>query len=129
MAGRVAGPEVFALNQESRILGKWSNPVSGSRKSQASSPWAKQHRVPSCSIMEKPHTGLDECPRILLSYSRARNSGPAPISAGMFCHTFPIGTHFPPPGNRLTKLSHFMVAHFSNSSVEVIFLHLTTYSE
>ena len=37
--------EVLALKHESRILGQWSNPVSGSRKSQASSPWAKQHRV------------------------------------------------------------------------------------
>ena len=27
------------------ILGQWSNPVSGSRKSQASSQWAKKHRV------------------------------------------------------------------------------------
>ena len=26
------------------------------------------------SIVEKPHTGLDECPRILLSGFRARNS-------------------------------------------------------
>ena len=66
-------PEVFALKHESRILGQWSNPVSGSRKSQASSPWAKQYRL-TCSIMEKPHTGLDECPRILLLCSRARNS-------------------------------------------------------
>ena len=31
------GPEVLALNHESRILGQWSNPLSGSRKSQASS--------------------------------------------------------------------------------------------
>ena len=31
--------EVLALKDESRILGQWSNPVSGSRKSQASSPW------------------------------------------------------------------------------------------
>ena len=38
-------PEVLALKHKSRILGQWSNPVSGSRKSQASSPWAKQHRV------------------------------------------------------------------------------------
>ena len=30
------------------------------------------------SIMEKPHTGLDECPRILLSCFRARNSEPNP---------------------------------------------------
>ena len=37
--------EVLALKQESRILGQWSNPVSGSRKSQASSPWAKQNSV------------------------------------------------------------------------------------
>ena len=28
----------------------------------------------TCSIMEKPHTKLGECPRILLSYFRARNS-------------------------------------------------------
>ena len=28
----------------------------------------------TCSIMEQPHTGLDECPRILLSCFRARNS-------------------------------------------------------
>ena len=37
--------EILALKHESRILGKWSNPVSGSRMSQASSPWAKQHSV------------------------------------------------------------------------------------
>ena len=35
---------------------------------------------------------------------------PSPFSAGMFCHTFPIATHFPPslihpPGNRLTAKS------------------------
>ena len=29
----------------------------------------------TCSIMEKPHTGLGECPRILLLCFRARNSG------------------------------------------------------
>ena len=28
----------------------------------------------TCSIMEKPHTGLGECPSILLSCFRARNS-------------------------------------------------------
>ena len=28
----------------------------------------------TCSIMEKPHTRLDECPRILLECFRARNS-------------------------------------------------------
>ena len=31
---------------------------------------------PTCSIMEKPNTGLDDCPRILLSFFRARNSVP-----------------------------------------------------
>ena len=29
----------------------------------------------TCSILGKPHTGLDECPRILLSCFRAMNSG------------------------------------------------------
>ena len=38
-------PEVLALKHESRIIGQPSNPVFGSRKSQASSPWAKQHIV------------------------------------------------------------------------------------
>ena len=36
--------EVLALKHESRILGLWSNPVSGSRKSHTSFPWAKQYR-------------------------------------------------------------------------------------
>ena len=66
--------EVLALKHESRIFGQWSNPVSGSRKSQASSPWAKQHRDLTYYIMEKPHTGLDECPTILLLCFRARIS-------------------------------------------------------
>ena len=32
----------------------------------------------TCSILGKPHTGLDECSRILLSCFRARNSAPFP---------------------------------------------------
>ena len=43
--GRTAFPEILALKQESRILGQWSNPVSGARESEDSSPWAKQHRA------------------------------------------------------------------------------------
>ena len=57
-------PEVLALKHESRILGQWSNPVSGSRKSQASSSWATLSLT--CSIMKKQHSGLAECQRILL---------------------------------------------------------------
>ena len=38
-----ASAEVLALRHESRIVGQWSNPVLGSRKSQSSSLWAKQH--------------------------------------------------------------------------------------
>ena len=41
-------PEVLTVKHESRIPGQWSDPVAGSRKSQASYPWAKQH----CAIME-----------------------------------------------------------------------------
>ena len=37
--------EILVLRHEGRILGQWSNPVSGSKKSQASSPLAKQHRA------------------------------------------------------------------------------------
>ena len=40
-----SAPEVLPLKHESRILGQWSYPVCGSRKSNTSSPWAKQHRV------------------------------------------------------------------------------------
>ena len=43
VGGRKA--EILALKHESRILGQWSFPVCGSRKIQAGSPWAKQHRV------------------------------------------------------------------------------------
>ena len=67
--------EILALKQESSILGQWSNPVSGSWKSQESSPWGLTAQSLICSIMDKPHTGLDECPRILLSCFRAWNSG------------------------------------------------------
>ena len=75
--------DILALKHEGRILGQWSNPVSGSRKSQASCPWANQRKSLTCSIMEKPHTGLDECPRILLSCFRARNSVSAANEACM----------------------------------------------
>ena len=63
--------EVLALKHESRTIGQWSNRVTGSRKSQAMGQTAQSL---NCSIMEKPHTGLDEWPRILLSCFRARNS-------------------------------------------------------
>ena len=33
----------------------------------------------ACSIVEKPRTGVDECPKILLSCFRARNSAPAAL--------------------------------------------------
>ena len=32
----------------------------------------------TCSIIEKPHTGLDDCLNMLLSCFRARNSAPTP---------------------------------------------------
>ena len=46
---RLEGPcppsEVLALKHESMINGQWSDPVSGSMKSQASFPWDKHHTV------------------------------------------------------------------------------------
>ena len=65
-------PEVLALKHESRIFGQGSNPVSGPRKSQASSPCAIQQSL-TCSIMEKPHTGLMDFRE---SYSHALEQGP-----------------------------------------------------
>ena len=94
----VKGPprrsEVQALKQESRILGQWSNPISGSRKSQA-----RMGQTAQCSIMEKPHTGLYECPRIRLSCFRARNSVPdcrprMPILSVFLCVTFKKALYF-----------------------------------
>ena len=41
----------------------------------------------TCFIIEKPNTGLDECPRILLSCFRARSS----VAAALFFH-FESGT-------------------------------------
>ena len=36
-----------------------------------------------CSIMEIPHAGLDECPRIILSCFRARNSTEVIVGGGI----------------------------------------------
>ena len=41
----------------------------------------------TCSIMEKPHTGLDDCLRVLLSCFRARNSA---AFLGLARHVFRI---------------------------------------
>ena len=53
------------------------------RKTQASSPNSPDS-LP-CSIMEKPHGVLDECPRILFSCFRARHSG-----SGQSPSSFPL---------------------------------------
>ena len=66
-----AQAEGLALKHDSRILGQWNNPVSGSRKRQSMGQTVQNL---NCSIMEKPHIGLDECPRIVLSCFRAMNS-------------------------------------------------------
>ena len=70
-------PEILALKHESRILGQWSNPVSGSRKSSQFSVGKTAQSLTS-SVIEKPHTGFDECQIILLSCFRARNSAVRP---------------------------------------------------
>ena len=57
--------DILLLRHDSRILRQSSNHVCGSWKSQASSPWAKQHRA-----TEKPHTGLDDCLRLLQAFFR-----------------------------------------------------------
>ena len=57
--------DILILKHASRILRQDSNPVCGSRKSQANSGQTAQRLA--CSIIEKPHTGLDDCQRILLS--------------------------------------------------------------
>ena len=68
---RVAsGTEVLALKHESRILGQWSNHVAGS--SQFSMGQTAQRLT--CSIMKKPHTGLEESD-VRESYSSALEQG------------------------------------------------------
>ena len=54
-----------------------------SRTSQLS--MGQTEHSPTCSIMEKPHTGLDECPRILLSCFTARNSVGARVQQCRLC--------------------------------------------
>ena len=67
--------DILFLKHDSSIFKQSSNPVCGSRKSQASSPWAKLHRAqPVHSIMENPLTGLDDCQNILLACFRKRMS-------------------------------------------------------
>ena len=68
--------EILFLKHESSILGQWSNTVSGSRKSQFS--MGQTGLSLTCSIMEKPHTGLDDCLKMLLSCFRKRMSGRPP---------------------------------------------------
>ena len=57
-------PQIPFLKHDCSMLRQCPYPVCGSWKSQASYPWAKWQRLTS-SIMEKPHTGLDECLRVL----------------------------------------------------------------
>ena len=40
----------------------------------------------TCSIMERPHTGLDECPRILLLCFRAMHSAAEPVRHARNAH-------------------------------------------
>ena len=59
----------------SRILGQWSNPVCIWFKEEPSQfSMGQTAQSLTCYIMEKPRTGLDECPRILHSCFRVRNS-------------------------------------------------------
>ena len=67
----------------------------------------------TCSIMEKPHTGLDECPRILLACFRARNSGVHPSdqkSRGRFCSYEEVALTSFGGGKKAAVLSNDLVA-------------------
>ena len=68
-----APSEVLALKHESRILGQWSNPASGSRKSQACSPSAKQHRA---SPLPSWRNHIQGWMKVRESYSRALEQVP-----------------------------------------------------
>ena len=69
------GADILALKHESRILGQWSNPEYWFKEVPSQFSIGQTAQSLTCSTMEKPHTGLDDCPRILLSCFRARNSG------------------------------------------------------
>ena len=91
--------EVLALKQKSRILRHSSNPVCGSRKSQASSPWAKQHRAyPVLSWRNHIQGWMN----VRESYSRALEQGTLapvwqPTESGRMLINLPFNkrTHFP----------------------------------
>ena len=80
--------EVLALKHESKIFRQSSIPVCGSRKSQTA------QSLP-CSIMEKPHTKLDDCLKILLLCFGARTSGEEEKwkSGGRFATLRPLCPH------------------------------------
>ena len=84
--------EVLALEHESRIIGQWSNPASGSVGRAMPVLHGKTAQSLTCSIMEKPHTGLVGCPRIPLSCFRARTSDPSGWYKFRFLQLFRIVT-------------------------------------
>ena len=67
--------DILFLKPACSILRQSSNPVCGSWKSQASSLCAKKQSL-TWSIKKKPHTGLEDCLRMLFSWFRKRMSGP-----------------------------------------------------
>ena len=67
--------KVLALKHESRILGQWSNPVcdfSMMEPVQLCDVWPTENWLGSS--LNQTDTGLDHCPRILLSCFEARTS-------------------------------------------------------
>ena len=78
-------PDIPFLRHACSILRQSSNPVCGSWMSQVSSRWAKQHRA-TCSDMEKPHAGLDDCLRMLqASFRKMMSEGGLYLLS--FCRT------------------------------------------
>ena len=61
-------PDILYLKHDSRILRQSSNPVHGSWKPSHFSVGQTAQRL-TCSIMEKPDTGLDDCLIISEPYS------------------------------------------------------------
>ena len=68
-------PETYSEDHDSSIFIQSSNPVCGSWKSQASAPVSQTAHSLTCSITEKPNTGLDDCLNMLLSCTHALEKG------------------------------------------------------
>ena len=96
--------DILFLKHYSSVFRQSSNPVCGSWKSQVSSLGQTAQSL-TCSIVEKPHTGLDDCLNMLLSCVRKNMSGGNPEEGNWRRDCNKVGAPGTPTG--IASLTHF----------------------